>query len=81
MHYTSPFFSSIRLIGGVFYYFDIENNESLPGAKLGLEWKMDHSGSMRLGFSIQKNSIGDINALIIKNDPIFSFTLTSGFSK
>lgn len=76
-NYISPVFSSIKIVAGA-YYSDIENDESLPGAKLGLIWELSDLDNIQISFSVQKNAIGDFNALIIRDEPILSFTLTSG---
>lgn len=76
IHYTFPVSASFNVITGA-YYSDIENEQTLPGGKLGLTWKPDDIDDIQLSFSIQKNAIGDFNALIIRDEPVFSFTLSS----
>lgn len=78
-NYVSPTFSDIRFIGGLFYYFDIENEENLLGEKLGIAWYPDFPETVRIGFSVQQNATGDYNTLIIRDEPIFTFTISSGF--
>lgn len=78
-NYVSPFFSAFRFTGGLFYYFDMDNGESLPGAKLGIAWHPESPENTSIGLSIQQNAIGDFNSLVIRNEPILSFTLSAGF--
>jgi len=75
-NYTSPAFSGVRLVAGA-YYSDIENEQSLAGAKLGLIWNTGSRENIQLSFSVQKNAIGDFNALIIRDEPILTFTVSS----
>jgi len=77
--YMAPVFSGVRFIGGLYYYFDVENEESLPGAKLGIAWSLQSPDNIRIGLSAQQNAVGDYNALIIRDEPILSFTLSAGF--
>ena len=80
INYTSPSKFNISLVGGLYYYRDIENKENLPGAKLGLTWRPDTPENIQLSFSVQQNAFGDINAIIIRDEPIFTFTLSSGIN-
>ena len=74
--YTSSGLLRLKFIGGLYYYNDIENNDRLNGGKIGLLWKPEQE-AFQLGFSLQRNAIGDFNALIVRNEPVFSFKLTT----
>ena len=78
-NYISPDLSGISFLAGAFYYFDIENVERLPGAKLGFVWRQDELNTLRIGLSVQQNAIGDFNSLVVRDEPILTFTLSSGF--
>jgi len=77
-NYVSPDFSGIRILAGAFYYFDVESAERLPGAKLGFEWHQDELNRLRIGVSVQQNAIGDFNSLVVRDEPILTFTLSAG---
>jgi len=69
---------TLSLIGGGYYYNDIEESEGLKGAKIGLAWSLeDKEEAMRIQVNIQKNAFGDFSALIIRDEPILVFTLSS----
>lgn len=75
-NYVSPALSNIKFIGGLYYYFDIENDENLPGAKLGIVWQPDILKKKQISFSVQQNAIGDFNALVIRDELIFTLTIS-----
>lgn len=75
-NYNSPSYSGIKLIAGA-YYANIEKEDKLPGAKLGLMWRGIGLEDLQMSFTIRKNAIGDFNALIIRDENIFTFTLSS----
>lgn len=77
-NYTSPAYSGIKILAGA-YYSDIENEERLGGGKIGLVWRPEDMENFQMSFSVQKNAIGDFNALIIRDEPVLSFTLSSAF--
>ena len=68
--------SGMRFVAGLYYYKDIENNESLPGAKLGIGWSHGGSEDIQFNISIQQNALGDFHALVIRDEPVLSFTIT-----
>jgi len=75
-NYTSPAFYGIKIVAGA-YYSDIENEQRLTGAKLGLIWNVSEKENIQLTFSVQKNAVGDFNALVIRDEPILTFTLST----
>jgi hypothetical protein len=76
-NYQSPSYSGLRWLGGLYYYRDIENAENLPGGKLGLMWESEGVESFKFTISVQQNALGDINALIVRDEPILSFTISA----
>ncbi len=76
LQYTSPTNNSIRYSAGLFYYYDLENNERLPGAKLGVEYILQSQDELSIGFFIRKNAFGDIDAMMVKDEPVISFNLS-----
>lgn len=78
-NYTSPSLYDISLIAGLYFYRDIENDENFPGARVGLVWQTgSQENNIRISFAVQQNAVGDIYALIIPDEPIMVFTLSSG---
>lgn len=75
-NYSSPSYSVLNLIAGA-YYANIENKDKLPGAKLGVIWQNVGMEDIQMSFTMRQNAIGDFNALIIRDEPIFTFTLSS----
>lgn len=78
INYNSPSFFSIKLVAGA-YFAKIENSDRLPGVKLGLMWRQIGLEDFQLSLTLQKNAFGDFNALIIRDEPILTFTLSSRF--
>lgn len=77
VNYQSPSHSGFRWLGGLYYYRDIENEENLPGGKLGFMWESPGAEKYTFTISVQQNALGDFNALIVRDEPIFSFTLSA----
>lgn len=72
--YSSPRAYGFRFSGGLFHTCIVEDNENLQGAKLGIEYLLDMKGEFNMGFFIRKNAFGDIDAMVVKNEPVYSFT-------
>ena len=73
--YQTPAIHSIRYSGGLFHTYNLDSHESLPGAKLGAEYVFQLEGELTMGLFIRQNAFGDINAMVVKNEPVFSFTI------
>lgn len=73
--YHSPDTPGFRFTGGLLHTYLIDSNESLPGAKLGIEYRFELEGEVSIGLFVQKNAFGDVDAMVVKNEPVFSFTL------
>lgn len=77
LRYMSPKRYGLSLVAGAFYNYDLDLEQHLPGAKLGIVLQLDMPEKMQLGFSVQKNAIGDYEAMVIPDEPIYSFTLST----
>lgn len=77
LRYKSPPKYGFQFVGALYYNYDIDNEEHLPGGKLGLLYQTGRPEKMQIGLSVQKNAIGDFEILVIPDEMIFSFTLSS----
>jgi hypothetical protein len=73
--YRSPDRPGFRYSTGLFHTRLIDTNESLLGAKLGVEYKLEMGGEVTLGLYARKNAFGDIDAMVMKHEPVYSFTI------
>ena len=73
--YQSPDRLGFRFIGGLYHTYLIDTSETLTGAKLGIEYKFEMNGEATFGFYLRKNAFGDIDAMVVKDQPVFSFTI------
>jgi hypothetical protein len=67
----------LKTSAGVFYTYLPDSEESLPGAKLGIKYVMQMQGEFSMAFFVRQNAFGDINALVVKNEPVFSFNISA----
>lgn len=73
--YLSPDTPGFRFSGGLFHTYLMDANESLSGAKLGIEYRFELDGGLSIGLFVRKNAFGDIDAMVVKNELVYSFTL------
>lgn len=73
--YHSPDAPGFRYSAGLFHTYLTDTNESLTGARLGMEYRFELDSEVGLGLFVRKNAFGDIDAMVVKNEPVFSFTL------
>jgi hypothetical protein len=77
--YLSPDIRGFRFSAGVYHTYLIDSNESLAGAKLGMEYRFVMEGDMTVGAYLRKNAIGDIDAMVLKDEPVYSFTMSARY--
>jgi hypothetical protein len=77
--YLSPEFRGFRFSGGVYHTYLIDSKESLAGAKLGMEYRFVMEGDMTVGAYVRKNAFGDIDAMVLKDKPVYSFTMAARY--
>lgn len=73
--WQSPDQAGFRYSGGLYHTRLIDTDETLQGAKLGVEYKFVQDGGLTIGLFVRQNAFGDIDAMVVKNEPVFSFTL------
>lgn len=61
--------------GGLYHTRIMESDESLRGFKLGLEYVFELQGEVTMGFYLRKHAMGDVDALAIRDENVFSFRL------
>jgi len=75
--YSSPKAYGFRFSGGLFHTRLIEADETLNGAKLGVEYSFGGEEPVNVGYFIRKNAFGDIDAMVVKDEIVHSFTFFS----
>ncbi|MBU1215078.1 MAG: hypothetical protein KKF58_01180 [Gammaproteobacteria bacterium] len=67
--------SGFRYSGGLYHTRIMESDENLRGFKLGLEYVFELQGEASVGIFLRKNAMGDIDAMAIRDENVFSFRL------
>ncbi len=67
--------TAFRYIGGLYHTRIPETGERLGGYKLGIEYVFDMGGEVTLGLALRRNAFGDIDAMAVRNENVFSFRL------
>lgn len=67
--------NGFRYSGGLYHTRIMESDESLNGFKLGLEYVFELQGEVSAGIYVRRNAIGDVDAMAIRNENVFSFRL------
>lgn len=67
--------NGLRYSGGLYHTRIMESDESLSGFKLGLEYIFELHGEVSAGIFLRRNAIGDIDAMAIRDENVFSFRL------
>lgn len=60
---------------GLYFTRLIDTGETLRGGKLGVEYKIKLDGDFSMGLYARKNAFGDIDAMVVRNEPVYSFRL------
>jgi hypothetical protein len=61
--------------GGLYHTRIMETDETLRGFKLGLEYVFQLKGEVTMGVYLRRHAIGDVDALAIRGENVFSFRL------
>jgi len=75
--YDSSLGGGLHTSAGLFYTYLPDSDETLPGAKLGISYVMQVQGEFSMALFVRQNAFGDINALVVKNEPVFSFNISA----
>lgn len=78
LDYLSPGIHGFRFSIGLYHTYLIDTGETLPGGKLGIEYTLDINGDpLTMGAFVRQNSFGDINAMVVRDEPVFSFVMSA----
>ncbi|MBD3610142.1 MAG: hypothetical protein HUJ30_06300 [Gammaproteobacteria bacterium] len=77
LHYTSNINRGLRYSAGLYYYNDLDNQRSYPGTKLGIEYIIDLQGELSFGLFFRQNAFADIDAMMLQDKPVLSFTMSA----
>lgn len=76
--YHAPIHLHFRVSSGLYYTRLLDSGETLRGGKLGLEYFLDEQGfPINLGFFVRRNAFGDIDAMVVRDEPVYSFQIGS----
>jgi len=71
----SPSRFGFNYTAGLYFTRLIDTGETLRGGKLGVEYKIKLDGDFSMGLYARKNAFGDIDAMVVRNEPVYSFRL------
>lgn len=76
--YHTPIHLHFRFSCGLYHTRLIDTDETLMGGKLGLEYIFEEQGvPVNIGLFVRNNAFGDIDAMVVRDEPVFSFRLSS----
>lgn len=78
LDYLSPDTHGFSFSAGLYHTYFIDSGETLPGGKLGIEYTLVLNGEQfTMGAFVRRNAFGDINAMVVRDEPVFSFVMSA----